>query len=139
MHPELPRFLQDVARLKVLSHTGLTEGASEEPFDRHTRRVAELLAVPIAVIALVDDERLFFKSALGVREPFRARRGMLLSRSLCQHVVTTGRPLAIDDARVHPLVHDQLDIHDFGAVAYLGAPLTVAGAVVGSLCAMLLG
>jgi PAS domain S-box-containing protein len=48
------------------------------------------------------------------------------SHSFCQHVIVSGEPLIIPDARVHPLVKDNLAIPDLGVVAYAGIPLTTA-------------
>ena len=50
-------------------------------------------------------------------------------------MVASGEPLVIEDARAHPLVHDNLAIEDLGVVAYAGAPIHAAdGTVLGSFC-----
>jgi GAF domain-containing protein len=88
-------------------------------------------------VSLVDADRQFFKSALGLPEPWATRRETPLSHSFCQHVVATGAPLRVEDARDHSLVCDNLAIPELGVVAYLGMPLATAdGQVLGSLCAI---
>ena len=77
----------------------------------------------MALIALVDEDRQFFKSAVGLPEPWATRRETPLSHSICQYVVDSGRPLAIEDARRHPLVRDSRAVSDLGVAAYLGIPL----------------
>jgi PAS domain S-box-containing protein len=89
----------------------------------------------VALVSLVDEHRQFFKSCVGLPEPWAARRQTPLSHSFCQHVVATGGPLAIEDARRDPLVCDNPAIVDLDVVAYLGVPLrTPDGQVIGSFC-----
>jgi signal transduction histidine kinase len=129
--------LHDPARLLALQQTGLLDTAPEEVFDRLTRLVCRLLGVPVALVSLVENNRQFFKSAVGLPEPWKFRRETPLSHSFCQHVVASGKPLLIQDASQDPLVCDNLALPDLGVVAYLGMPLTtVDGHVLGSLCAI---
>ena len=129
--------LRDEARLAALWRTGLLDTQPEEVFDRLTRLVCRLLGAPVALVSLVDADRQFFKSAVGLPEPWATRRETPLSHSFCQHVVATGAPLRVEDAREHPLVCDNLAVPELGVVAYLGMPLTTAdGQVLGSLCAI---
>ena len=54
-----------------------------------------------------------------------------------RHVVDSGAPLEVVDARLHPKVRDNPAIEDFGIVAYLGMPLTTSdGERLGALCAI---
>jgi diguanylate cyclase (GGDEF)-like protein len=129
--------LSDAARLAALAETGLLDSAAEAAFDRLTRLVSKILHVPTALVSLVDDHRQFFKSAVGLGEPWSSRRETPLSHSFCKHAVAAAGPLVIEDARVHPLVRDNLAIRDLGVVAYAGVPLTLpAGQTVGVLCAI---
>ena len=129
--------LHDPARLLALQQTGLLDTLPEEVFDRLTRLVCRLLGVPVALVSLVENDRQFFKSALGLPEPWDLRRETPLSHSFCQHVVASGKPLLIQDASQDPLVCDNLALPELGVVAYLGMPLTtVDGHVLGSLCAI---
>jgi signal transduction histidine kinase len=129
--------LRDETRLAALWRVGLLDTAPEEVFDRLTRLARRLLGAPVALVSLVDADRQFFKSALGLPEPWAARRETPLSHSFCQHVVATGTPLRVEDARRDPLVCDSLAVPELGVVAYLGMPLATAdGQVLGSLCAI---
>lgn len=129
--------LRDEARLAALWRTGLLDTPPEEVFDRLTNLVRHLLKAPVALVSLVDADRQFFKSAAGLPEPWAARRETPLSHSFCQHVVATGAPLWVEDARDHPLVCDNLAVPELGVVAYLGMPLATAdGLVLGALCAI---
>src|SRR5690606_6131828 len=109
----------------------------DEGFDRLTRVVSRLLDAPVSLISLVDADRQFFKSQQGLPEPLATTRQTPLSHSFCQHVVTTGRELSVDDARLDPLARDNEAVKDLGVVAYLGVPLRApGGAIIGSLCAI---
>lgn len=125
------------ARLHELYLTELLDSPPETAFDRLTELVCRLLGVPVSLVSLPDDHRQFFKSVQGLSEPWASARETPLSHSFCQHVVTSGEPLVIEDARLHPLVRDNPAIRDLEVVAYLGMPLfTPDGHAVATLCAI---
>jgi signal transduction histidine kinase len=129
--------LADPDRLAALRATALLDSPPEEAFDRLTRLASHVLDVPVALVSLVDEDRQFFKSCIGLPEPWSSRRGTPLSHSFCQHAVTSAEPLVIEDAREHPLVKDNLAIRDLDVIAYAGFPLTTSdGAVLGTFCAI---
>ena len=133
----LETALRDEARLTALWRTGLLDTPPEEVFDRLSRLTRRMLNAPVALVSLVEADRQFFKSALGLPEPWATTRETPLSHSFCQHVVATGAPLRVEDARHDPLVCDNLAVPELGVVAYLGMPLATAdGQVLGSLCAI---
>jgi signal transduction histidine kinase len=124
-------------RLAALRATALLDSPPEEAFDRLTRLASRVLSVPVALVSLVDDERQFFKSCIGLPEPWSSQRGTPLSHSFCQHAVTSAEPLIIRDAREHPLVRENLAIRDLDVIAYAGFPLTTSsGEVLGTFCAI---
>lgn len=131
------QVVRDPARLAALRRTALLDTASEAAFDRLTRLVTIILNVPVALVSLVDEDRQFFKSCVGLPEPWASRRETPLSHSFCQHTITSNEPLLIADARVHPLVSDNLAIPDLNVIAYAGMPLILPdGSAIGSLCAI---
>jgi len=137
--PGLPGESQDddPYRLSELHHTLLLDSPPQESFDRLTRLTSTVLNVPVALVSLVDSDRQFFKSCLGLAQPWAAQRQTPLSHSFCQHVVESGRPLVISDAREHPLLRNNPAIRDLGVIAYAGVPLiTPTGHVLGALCAI---
>jgi len=137
MNPIMPTALDNTERLHALHALGLLDQPPTQAFDRLTTLVTTILHVPVALVSLVDFNRQFFVSCLGLPEPWASARQTPLSHSFCQHVVTTGAPLIINDARQHPLVADNLAVPDLGVVAYLGIPLTTPnGHVLGTLCAI---
>ncbi|HEV2130675.1 MAG TPA: GAF domain-containing protein, partial [Longimicrobiaceae bacterium] len=127
--------MHDPVRLAALRHTVLLDTPPEESFDRLTRLAARALGAPVALLSLVEEERQFFKGFVGLPEPWASRRESPLSHSFCQHVVASGEPLLVEDAREHPQLHPDLPISELGIVAYAGVPLrTREGEVLGTLC-----
>lgn len=127
--------LADPGRLLSLRRLDLLDTPPEPAFDRFTRLAARLLRTPIAVLMLVEHDRQFLKSQVGMGEPWATLRQMPLSYSFCQYAVTAGLPLVIEDARRNPLVADSLAVLENGVIAYLGIPLRLAdGHCIGTLC-----
>ena len=131
----LSRALSDPARLAALSEMALLDSPAEEAFDRLTRLAARILRAPVALVSLVDADRQFFKSAVGLSGDLAITRETPLSHSYCKHVVDRGEPLIIEDAAAHPLLRDNPAVAEYNAIAYAGIPLaTPQGHVLGSFC-----
>jgi GAF domain-containing protein len=127
--------VRDPDRLDALRATGLIDSDIEPSFDRLARLAAHVLNAPVALVSLVDADRQFFKSCLGLPEPWASERGSPLTHSFCQHAVAGRQPLLVDDAREHPLLRDNLAIRDMGVIAYAGVPLIDPdGHALGTLC-----
>lgn len=132
-----PHVLTDPARLEALRAADLLDTPPEEEFDQIAQQAAELLGAPIALVSLVDGDRQFFKSVVGLAEPWASARQTGLDRSACQHVVRAGATVAITDTRSDPRVRESHRIADAGLAAYAGAPLRTAdGHTLGSLCVL---
>jgi signal transduction histidine kinase len=124
-------------RLAAVQASGLLDTLPEAVFDRLTEMVRKILRVPVALVSLVDVDRQFFKSALGLPPPWTECRQTPLSHSFCQHVAHSAEPLVIVDARRNPVVRENSAVPELGVVAYLGVPLrAVGGESIGSLCAI---
>jgi GAF domain-containing protein len=129
--------VRDPERLAALYATNQLDSPAEHAFDRITKLAARIVNAPVALISLVDSERQFFKSSVGLAEPWRSARETPLSHSFCRHTLHTGEPLVIEDAREHPLVRDNLAVRDLDAIAYAGIPLITADDhVLGTLCVL---
>jgi diguanylate cyclase (GGDEF)-like protein len=127
--PEKPKDEQ--ARLETLRSLNILDTPPEERFDRLTRLARRLFGVPIALVSLIDEDRQWFKSAMGfpVNETPR-------EISFCGHAILGDDILTVPDAtlderfRDNPLVTDDPKIR-----FYAGCPLTVAsGSKLGTLC-----
>ena len=127
--------VQDPARLAALRKTALLDSPTEEAFDRLTRLAVRLLGAPVALVSLIDADRQFFKSAVGLPESYANARQTPLSHSFCKHTVINQKPLIVPDARHHAVLKDNEAIRDLGVEAYAGFPLTTSGGhALGAFC-----
>ncbi len=122
-----PRFRATFSGVTHASPSLLPDSPPDEGFDRLTRLAARLLGAPSAMITFLRDDHAFFQSAVGLPEPWATRRRAPLSLSFCRHIVTSGAPLVVDDARRHPLVRSSPAIRELGWIAYAGVPLAAPG------------
>lgn len=126
--------LDENRRLAALRALEILDSEPETDFDALTRLAAHALGTPIAVIGLMDSDRLWFKSRVGLAAPELDRQ-----IAFCSHTITQpGRPLIVPDlladARFtdHPLVAAGPRLR-----FYAGAPLVdVSGAVLGTLAVL---
>ena len=126
---------REPGRVSALQATGLLDSDVDPAFDRIARLAAQVLNAPVALVSLVDADRQFFKSCLGLPEPRAAQRWAPLSHSFCQHAVARREPLVVDDAREDDVLRDNLAIRDMGVIAYAGIPLIDGeGNALGTLC-----
>ncbi len=120
-------------RLTALRSYEVLDTSSEDVFDNLVALAARLTASPIALVSLVDAERIWFKARHGL-DVEEIRRG---SHVFCAHtILDPTRPLVVEDAtadvrfQASPLVTGAPDIR-----AYLGVPLVgPEGHAFGSLC-----
>ncbi|MCC7141635.1 MAG: response regulator [Candidatus Eisenbacteria bacterium] len=118
----------EAARLAALRRLLVLDTPAEEEFDRLTHLAARIFDVPICLISLVDSDRQFIKSAVGlhVREAPR-------STGFCPHAVAANASLVVEDACVDPRFADNPMV--------LGAPHIrfYAGAIISSREGLSLG
>jgi phosphoribosyl 1,2-cyclic phosphodiesterase/DNA-binding response OmpR family regulator len=79
-------------RLAVLHGLSILDTQPEERFDRITRLAAEIAEVPIALVSLVDENRQWFKSSVGLDAKETSREV-----SFCAHSVSNRSPLIVQD------------------------------------------
>jgi len=129
------QFIPDneTERVKALHRYEILDTPPDGTFDRVTAIVARLLQVPIAVVSLVDNDRIWFKSRHGL-DVHQIDR----SPGLCASAILSPDIYVVTDASkdirslANPLVTS-----DFGLRFYVGAPLqTHDGYSLGTLCAI---
>jgi PAS domain S-box-containing protein len=127
--------LESPTRLIALANLGVLDAPPDTTLDQLARLAARILLTPVALICFVDRDRQWFASSTGLNEPWASARQTPLSHSFCQHVVHSGEPFVVTDAREHPLVATNRAISDLGVISYAGVPLrTSDGHIVGSFC-----
>jgi diguanylate cyclase (GGDEF)-like protein len=119
-------------RLNALRRYAILDTPPEGVFDRITALAADLLGTPVAVVSLVDTERVWFKSVhgtAGIREIER-------TPSLWGAAITHDGPYVVENASADPRTQEHpLVAGGFGLEFYIGIPLkTFDGHVLGTLC-----
>ncbi len=121
----------DGRRLAALHSLGILDTPQEERFERLTRLASTLFGAPIALVSLVDLDRQWFKSSVGLDARETPR-----SVAFCSHAVEQGDMLVVPDATrdprfaSNPLVTGAPDIR-----FYAGQPVySHSGEPVGTLC-----
>jgi GAF domain-containing protein len=126
-----PIRLDEAQRLRALRAAAVLDTPPEERFDRLTRIAADIVGVPIALISLVDSDRQWFKSKVGldVRETSR-------DLAFCAHAILSDGVLQVPDALADERFADNpLVVNDPRVRFYAGAPLTLSdGTTAGTLC-----
>lgn len=129
--------ITNAERMAELKAADVLDTPPSKLLEEITRLAANLLQVPTALLSIVDRDRQFFKSQVGVPEPWASARQTPLSHSFCQWVVSSNEELVVDDARMEWALQSNLAIRDLGVIAYAGIPVTSKnGQVLGSFCAI---
>ena len=118
-------------RLAALHALEILDTEPEERFDRITRLAAVVFGVPIALITMIDADRQWNKSAVGLDV-----RQWPRSVSLCARAIESDEPLVIADLRADPRFPDHALAGAQSPVRfYAGQPVRApTGERVGTLC-----
>lgn len=131
-----PAHFADPARVAALEESGLATLRNDAVLDRLTRLVTWGTGAPIALITVVEPTRQVFVSAQGLSPALEEARETPLAQSLCQYVVANDELLIVDDARLHPALHEHPGVLENEVVAYAGYPVHHPdGTVLGTVCA----
>jgi hypothetical protein len=131
MPPRRRRGQSEAERLQALYAYDVLDSEPELSFDRMTDLVARLFDAPIALISLIDQDRQWFKSCLGL-----CQRETSNSVSFCKHTLDGDSVLVVPDALQDPRFQDNGLVTGPPYIRfYAGAPLiTPGGFNLGSLC-----
>ena len=123
----------ETARLAALNELALLDTPNEPVFDRITRLVTVLLGVPKSTISLIDTDRQWFKSQVGMAVSETPR-----DAAFCAYTVLEDEPLVVEDAQQDARFATNPYVMTPGGIRfYAGIPLRSSqGLVLGSLCAM---
>lgn len=124
-------MLKEAARIAAVRRYDILDSPPDGAFDRITALAARRFGVPIAIISIVDEDRIWFKSHHGLpvkqidREP-----------GLCASAILGDTPYLIEDARKDPRsLANPLVAGAFGLRFYAAVPLTTDdGHNLGTLC-----
>jgi EAL domain-containing protein (putative c-di-GMP-specific phosphodiesterase class I) len=122
----------EVQRLGMVYDSGLLDSAPEVLFDELAAEAARICATPIALVTLVDVDRVFLKAAHGLG----TARNVSRSSSFCAHTICDPAPTVIPDALADPRFSGNPLVADTpGLRSYAGAPLVSSdGVTLGTVC-----
>ena len=127
------RLHDEEARLSALRRCEILDTPREAPFERITNLVRTVLDVPIATVSLIDSDRQWYKSCVGMSDDILPRE-----HSFCTYTIQSRQPLTVPDTLLdqrfatYPSVTGEPFIR-----SYLGVPLASPdGYNLGSLCAL---
>lgn len=118
-------------RLAVLQRYDVLDTEPETAFDDLTELAAQICDTPIALISLVDSDRQWFKSKVGLSATETPR-----DLAFCAYTILSNTPLVVEDPlndprfATNPLVTDEPHIRFYAGVPLMAAP----NCHIGSLC-----
>nr|WP_145552490.1 GAF domain-containing protein [Variovorax boronicumulans] len=128
-----PLPADEPARLQALQELMILDTPPEERFDRVVRFAAEQLDMPMALVSLIDGERQWFKSRVGMDIAQTGR-----DIAFCAHAILQSETFIVEDASRddrfadNPLVTGAPHIR-----FYAGAPISAPnGQRLGTLCVL---
>jgi serine phosphatase RsbU (regulator of sigma subunit) len=131
----LPAALSDRRRIAAVLATGLLDTEPEEAFDDLADLAATITGCERALITLVDEDRSFWKSCVGVDIRQTGGRQNPVRESFCYFLVGLGSRFVVDDAAEDPRTRDHPSVVPMKIGAWAGYPiLGPDGEVLGSMC-----
>jgi two-component sensor histidine kinase len=130
IHPSILPPNEDL-RMAAVRRYDILDTPPDGMFDRITALAARRFDVPISIISVVDEDRIWFKSHHGVAAVQIDR-----APGLCASAILTADPHILIDASLDPRsLANPLVAGDFGLRFYAGVPLrTSDGFSLGTLC-----
>ena len=127
----LAQSLGEQDRLRAVRRYDILDTPPDGAFDRITRIAANLFRTPIAIVSIVDEDRIWFKSHHGLDVSQIER-----SPGLCASAILGDQPWLLTDASADPRsLANPLVAGEFGLRFYAGVPLrTHDGFNLGTLC-----
>jgi GAF domain-containing protein len=120
----------EAERLAELQRQKILDSTAESVFDELATLTANIFKVPIALIALADSSRIWFKSNVGLNASDAPRE-----LTICHDTMQQSKVLVVGNAAKDPRFSCNLFVKEFGVGFYAAAPiLTDDGYALGVVC-----
>ena len=127
---DYPKAGNESQRLAALQALNLLDTGAEKSFDRLTQMAANIFQVPIALVSLIDQDRQWFKSCVGLSAHQTPR-----DQAFCNYTILDDSIFEVKDT------HRDLRFKDNALVTgepyiryYAGTPILSAGYRVATFC-----
>lgn len=125
-----PEPVDEQYRIQVLKSLEILDTEPDVCLQSMVELAASATRSPIALISLVDENRQWFKAGVGLPESQTPR-----CQAFCGFTILQEGSFLVTDASTHPVFRDHpLVLGPPFIKAYLGVPIKVKGANIGSLC-----
>jgi signal transduction histidine kinase/CheY-like chemotaxis protein len=126
-----PLPANEVERLRALGLYQILDTLPDAAFDEITQLAAHICGCPIATISIIDENRQWYKSKVGL-DLVETPRDM----AFCAHTILQDKPLVVEDTTQDPRFSDNPVVTgDPNVRFYAGIPLTNKdGFALGTLC-----
>jgi GAF domain-containing protein len=125
-----PKSLDDSERVAKLHSLGILDSSPDQNFDRIVRLCQDIFGVEIATISLVDSERQWFKSVVGL-DVCETDRDV----AFCNYTIMGDEIFEVTDALAHPdFAENALVTGPPHIRYYAGAPFAYDGFKMGAVC-----
>lgn len=127
-----PALVNEDLRVARLARLGLLDTEAEAVLDQFTELAAAVTGMPIALISLIDQDRQWWKSAVGLPQGGSTHRDL----SFCGHAIAGEELFEVEDARTDERFADNpIVVNAPRVIHYAGVPLVMPdGERIGTIC-----
>ncbi|MGV3767942.1 MAG: GAF domain-containing protein [Chitinophagaceae bacterium] len=125
-----PKPFNEKERIRELNKFSILDSAPEPEFDELVELASRICKAPISMISLVDEDRQWFKSKIGLSTDQTDR-----NVSFCAHAILNNDVMVVSDTTSDQRFCDNPFVTDTPSIRfYAGAPIVSNGHTLGTIC-----
>lgn len=125
-----PKPFNEKERLRELNRFSILDSAPEPEFDELVELASRICKAPISMISLVDEDRQWFKSKIGLSTDQTDR-----NISFCGHAILNNDVMVVADTTSDQRFSDNPFVTETPSIRfYAGAPIVSNGHTLGTIC-----